>query len=241
MKKAFIVGASSNLAEELIPLLIEDGFCLALHYGRHEERIAKYAGQEKVVLLQRVLASERDCQQLAEEYLAWEKRLDVLLVLLGDMFDPIEWSSAQERGFIENYRINAVLPVLLVSRLHKHMNPGGKILFVSTASASHGGGRKSLGYGMAKAALECAAKRMAKDLAADGISVNAIAPGYMDTEFQLKAKGIPAHENKERMKTIPLGRPGTKREFAALAHYLLSDEASFLTGQVIALDGGDFI
>ena len=118
---------------------------------------------------------------------------------------------------------------------------GGRIVFVSTASAKHGGGRNSLSYGMAKAALECAVKRFAKDLGPYGILVNAIAPGYMDTSLQIKAKGIPANENRERIATIPVGRPGTKTEFASLVEYLLSDDASFITGQIITLDGGDFI
>ena len=241
MKKALIVGASSNLAEEMIPALLADGFHLALHYGRHREKISKYADQENVILLQQMLESEQDCQSLAKQYLAWAEDLDVLMVLLGDMFDTVEWPRAKEDGFMVNYKVNAVLPVMLASCLHNHINRGGKIVFVSTASAAHGGGRNSLGYGMAKAALECATKRMAKDLAKKNISVNAIAPGYMDTDFQIKAKGIPANENLERMRTIPLGRPGTKKEFAALARYLVSDDASFITGQVVTLDGGDFL
>lgn len=241
MKKALIVGASSNLAEDLIPCLLADGFRLALHYGRHKEKLVKYKEQKDVFFIPQVLEGEKDCKSLAEQYLAWENKLDALLILLGDVFETVEWPLAHEDGLMANYRINAVLPVLLASFLYSHMDQGGKIVFVSTASAAHGGGRNSLGYGMAKAALECATKRIAKDLAKNGISVNAIAPGYMDTELQIRAKGIPANENWERLKTIPMGRAGKKSEFAALARYLVSDDASFLTGQVITLDGGDFV
>ncbi len=114
-------------------------------------------------------------------------------------------------------------------------------MFISTASVRRGGGSTTIGYGMAKAALECGMKRLARDLAAEGILVNAIAPGFFDTKFNRERKKLSEKDVEARVEMIPLKRGGRKEEMASCVLYMLSEGAGFISGQVITVDGGDFL
>lgn len=242
MKNIVIIGASSDLADAVIPMLLGRNCNLLLHCGKRSEKLEKYLSDDRVDVFSKTFKEESDCSKMVSFCRGWRSRIDGLLILMGGVNHPYYWEELGVQDYSNDYLINAVFPIAIASGLIELMKDhGGRIVFVSTASAKHGGGKNSLSYGMAKAALECATKRLAKDLAQYDILVNAIAPGYLDTSMQLRAKGKPASENTERLKTIPIGRAGTKQEFAGLVDYLFSDDASFITGQIIALDGGDFI
>ena len=111
----------------------------------------------------------------------------------------------------------------------------------STASATHGGGTTSLAYGIAKAGVECMVKGLARDCAKHNILVNAIAPGFIMTKFHTERMKRSSEQLKERIELIPLKRAGTVREIAGVILFLLSEDASYITGQVITVSGGDWL
>ncbi len=122
----------------------------------------------------------------------------------------------------------------ITRRLLKHMMPrrrGGRIINVASLSGVKGLPGQT-NYSAAKAALIGATKALAQEVAQRAITVNAIAPGFIDTDM---TKGLPEDDLK---KMIPVGRFGRPEEVAALAAFLASDEAAYITGEVININGG---
>ena len=123
---------------------------------------------------------------------------------------------------------NVTTHVLPKMMMRKH---GGRIVNMSSLSGLKGLPGQT-NYSAAKAAIVGATKALAQEVAPRGVTVNAIAPGFIDTDM---TKDLPQDELK---KMIPVGRFGRPEEVAALAGFLLSDEAAYITGEVISINGG---
>lgn len=241
-KRTLIIGASSDLATDIIPHLIREEGQVGLHYAHNKNALLPYEMKTNVRLIQRCIESELDCKQIIDEYITWADGLDNLIILMGDVNHYCHWSELSCEDIIKDYSVNTVFPFLLVKYAYPHMvQNGGRIILVSTASAQHGGGSYTLAYGMAKSALECLTKGLAKDLATYNILVNAVAAGFIDTKFHTERCHKTLEDLEKRIDFVPLKRAGTKEEFGSLVCWMLTKEAGFVTGQVITIDGGDFI
>ena len=243
MDKVLVIGASSELASEVLPELIENGCKVGMHYSSNKKAVEKFEDKGNAKMIQGTIHSEADCRRILEEYVIWAGGINGIVIFLGNISCTQHWSEVNPEQLENEYLYNAVYPFMLAKHAWSHMdkNNDGRILFISTASVKRGGGSTTIGYGMAKAALECAVKRLARDLAPDGILVNAIAPGFFDTKFNRERKGLSDEDVAERIGMIPLKRGGRKEEIAGCVLYMLSDNASFITGQIITVDGGDFL
>jgi 2-hydroxycyclohexanecarboxyl-CoA dehydrogenase len=128
--------------------------------------------------------------------------------------------------------LQAVVPDMLAVRW-------GRMVTISSSSAQSGAPRMAH-YVASKAGVIGLSKALALELAPHGITVNCIAPGMIDTPMlrRAEARGDVAHLDKVAARVIPVGRPGTPEEIAATCAFLCSDEAAFITGQAVGVNGG---
>ena len=241
-KKILLVGASSDLAGSLNETLYKTDNIVGFHYNTNEKPLLKYDEGEKVKRFQKDINSSLACFQLVDDFVNWAGGIDCLVQMSGDIKKPVCWEELTEREWSCDLSVNLIMPFFLVQRAVTHMKEsGGRILMMSTASASHGGGATSLAYGVAKAGVECVVKGLARECAKYNILVNAIAPGFFLTKFHTGKMKRDQEQLQERAKMIPLKRAGTTEELAGTVMYLLSEGASYVTGQVIAVSGGDWL
>lgn len=151
--------------------------------------------------------------------------------LLPDIWD-IEMNTILKGSY---YCCREVVPQM-ISQL------GGRIIFISSSAALRGTKGRSLSYVAAKAGLHGMTVQLALELAKYQITVNAIAPSQIDTP-RIRLNGRKTAESLENyaQKFVPLKRVGKAEEVASLAVYLASDKSSYITGQIISVDGGTFL
>jgi 3-oxoacyl-[acyl-carrier protein] reductase len=110
----------------------------------------------------------------------------------------------------------------------------GRIINISSVVGKMGNAGQ-VNYAASKAGIIGLTKSLAKELASRGVTANAVAPGYIDTEM---TRAIPEKARSEFLRMIPLGRFGTAEDVANVVAFLVSDSADYITGQVINVDGG---
>ncbi len=241
-KKILIAGASSDLAVDLNEKLYNEGAIIGFHYNRNEQSLSRFPDSARTRKFQKNLDISASCRSLVDEFVDWAGNIDILIQLCGDINRPAHWENLTEEDWRYDLSINLVMPFFLAQRAIYYMkDTGGRILLTSTASAVHGGGSTSLAYGTAKAGIECIVKRLAKDCAKSDITVNAIAPGFVITKFHTEKLKKTREQLRQRTELIPLKRAGTTREVAEAIMFLISEKASYITGQNIAVSGGDWL
>ena len=166
------------------------------------------------------------------------KKLNVLVSNAGVLDDALIGMVTPkqiERTFSTN-AYSAIYCAQYASRLIARSG-GGSIINVSSIIGTNGNAGQAV-YGGSKAAVIGITKSLAKELAPQNIRVNAIAPGFIETDM---AKSIGPEKYQERLNSIKMGRPGSAADVANVALFLASDLSSYVTGQVVGVDGGMLI
>ncbi len=241
-KAALVTGASGGIGRAFAVALAQAGALVGIHgraKGRLEETRALIDGAGgRSVILTAELGEVAACKALIEEAHAALGRLDILVNNAGmNRRKPLVEMTPDDFDVIMAANLRSAL--LLSQAAHPIMREqgGGKIVHVGSITSTYGLGGVSV-YGMSKSALAHLTKTMAVEWAGDNIQVNCLAPGFIVTP--LTKAPIWGDEERRRwlLERIPARRPGTPEDLTGTLLLMVSPASSYLTGQLITVDGG---
>lgn len=238
-KVALVTGANTGIGQAIAVALAEQGADIVLS-GRSEptetlERIA--ATGRRVVSIKADFSSIAPVQEVVDEALARLGRIDILVNNAGIIrrddllaFSEQDWDAVLDTNLKTLFFLSQAVARQMVER------GSGKIVNIASLLSFQGGIRVP-SYAAAKSGVAGLTKAMANELAAKGVQVNAIAPGYISTNntTALQADEVRSRQIVER---IPAGRWGKPEDIAGAAVFLASSASDYITGHVLAVDGG---
>ena len=240
-KTAVITGCLQGIGYETMKVFAENGcdiFACAqkrtVEYEQDIMRIKKESGVEIYAIYFDMLDTD-SVKSAAKEIQRTKRQIDILVNIAGIAKDAVFQMVTMEQ-LKETFQINFFSQILFSQYIAKLMLKHGKGSMIFTSSITGADGNQGqLAYGASKAAIMSAVKTMSDELAANGIRVNAIAPGVIKTPM---TDVLPEHVIKRKLKTSKLQRIGMPIEVANLILFLASDYSDYITGQIIRVDGG---
>jgi len=239
-KKALVTGASRGIGRAILESFLAEGaevWGLSTRQPEDLQNMQEKAGG----LLHWVTADLSKVSEIEAIIDAAQKDsggFDILVNNAGITKDGLAFRMSLE-DFQKVLDINLTAAFLIARTVGREMirRKTGSIINMSSVVGIHGNGGQA-NYAASKAGLIGVTKSLAQEVASRGVRVNAIAPGYIVTDM---TDAIPESAKEKLMNHIPLKRLGSTSDIANMALFLASDKASYITGQVFAVDGGMFI
>jgi len=242
-KTALVTGASRGIGRAIALRFAAEGAFVVVNYAGNEaaagETLAAIeSAGGKAVLSRFDVGSAGEVDAAVKAIVAERGRIDILVNNAGVTRDNLLMRLTED-DFDAVVRTNLKGTFLVTKVVSRQMirQRGGRIVNMSSVVGEMGNAGQSV-YAATKAGILGFTKAMARELASRGITVNAIAPGFITTDM---TQSLPEAARKEFAERIPLGRFGAPEEVAELALFLASDAAGYVTGQVVGINGGMYM
>jgi 3-oxoacyl-[acyl-carrier protein] reductase len=237
MRRALVTGGSGGIGAAICRRLAADGHHVIVHANRNRIKaetvvaeIVAAGGSAEAVAFD---VTERAVTAAALERLLEAGPIQILVNNAGIHADAVfPGMSAEQWHSVVDVSLNGFFNVTQPLTLPMIRTRWGRIVNISSVAAI-AGNRGQVNYSAAKGALHAASKSLALELASRGITVNAVAPGIIATDMSAGAFDAEAIR-----KLVPMQRAGTPEEVADLVAFLASDQAAYISGQVISINGG---
>jgi NAD(P)-dependent dehydrogenase (short-subunit alcohol dehydrogenase family) len=236
---AVVTGAASGIGLATARRLRDEG-CRVLAVDRDAKGLEAVASED-IAMLPTDLSDARDRDRLVNAAQGCRYLVNSAGILI---FKPILDVTIEDLRFIYSVNVEAVWD--LCSRIGRAMPSGGAIVNLSSSAAKFANTNQIAPYASSKAAVLSITRSFAQAYASQGVRVNSVCPGVIETPMQdtirdnaAAARGMTVEElERARTANIPLGRAGTPEECARVIWFLLSDESAYMTGQSINVTGG---
>lgn len=239
-KAAMITGATRGIGKQIALTLANEGYNIVLNYRTENDELIQAKNEiesknVKCLTVQGDVTNFEDCKQMIESAIKEFGKIDVLINNAGITKDML-LARMKEEDFKQVIDVNLVGTFNMTKNVISYMMKArsGRIINISSVVGIAGNAGQT-NYSASKAGIIGFTKSLAKEVASRNILVNAVAPGFIETNMT----DILKQEVKDEIaKNIPLKRMGTPKDVANVVKFLASEDSSYITGQVISVDGG---
>lgn len=243
-KNIIVTGSSSGIGAGTAVVLARHGANVVVNHRNSSEKAEIVAQRireldRRALVIQADMTDREQVSRLVDQVIHEWQCIDVLVSNVGhayyksiDNLKPEDWYlSVDENLTSQIYCLQAVLPHMIA----QHQ---GRIILLSSISAQRGSPSGDIAYTACKAGIVAMAKTLARSYAREGIAVNCVAPGIIDAGL---TENMSPDRRAQVAQDVPLGRLGTAEEVGEVIAFLASDRASYVTGQLVAVNGGLYV
>ena len=243
-KVLVVTGGSRGIGAAVAKLAGASGYLVAVGYNRDvsaAQRVAVEIGPGRAIAVQACVSEEQDILRLFDTAAREFGPVTALANCAGISGGLARFADTAAAAMREVFEINVIGSLLCAREAVRRMSTvrggaGGAIVNITSQAAKIGGAGEWIHYAASKGAIDTFTRGLAREVATEGIRVNAVSPGLIDTDFHASA-GAPDRVAKMRS-MIPMQREGTADEVAEAVLWLLSDKASYVTGTILEVAGG---
>lgn len=237
MKKALVTGSSGDIGEKIVERLIEDNYIVVCQYCKSYKTIEQLKEKfgDKIIPIfgdfSSIIGAKNFCDKLINEH----KDISVVINNAGISMQKLFVDTSDE-DIIKILQTNLVSLMSVTREIAKNMlwRREGCIINIASIWGEYGGSCE-VAYSVSKGGIIAFTKALARELGQSNIRVNCVSPGLIDTKMN---ESYSAKDKEEFVKNVSLGRMGTADEVAQTVAFLASEKASYISGQIIGVNGG---